>query len=164
MARDIYNLDQSWGYQLMSFKREKINGGVEGLLKRVKTPGTVDVGIIDAGKHADSDLTVATIGFAHEFGTATIPERSFIRATTKEKRKEIVKLQTKLLKKIQSGEISTEKALGLLGAFVAGLISKKIVDIKAPPNAPETIKRKGSSNPLVDTGQLKNSITWEVNS
>ncbi len=147
----------------MSFKRKKINGGVQGLLKRVKTPGTVDVGIIDAGKHDDSDLTVATIGFAHEFGTSTIPERSFIRATTKEKRGEIIKLQAKLLKKVQSGEMKVDQALGLIGSFVAGLISKKIVDIKSPPNSPKTIKEKGSSNPLVDTGQLKNSITWEVN-
>lgn len=147
----------------MSFKRKKINGGVQGLIKRVKTPGTVDVGIIGAGKHTDSVLTVANIGFAHEFGTATIPERSFIRATTKEKRKEIVELQEKLLKKIQSGEMKVDQALDQVGTFVAGLISKKIVDIKSPPNSPETIKRKGSSNPLIDTGQLKNSITWEVN-
>lgn len=147
----------------MSFKRKKINGGVEGLLKRVRTPGTVDVGIIDAGPHPSGDLNVASIGFAHEFGTAIIPERSFMRSTTKEKKKEIVKLQGKLLKKVQSGEMSTEKALGLVGAFVAGLMSKKIVDIKSPANSPTTIVRKGSSNPLVDTGQLKNSITWEVN-
>jgi len=148
----------------MSFKRKKINGGVEGLIKRVKTPGTVDVGIIDAGKHPSGDITVANIGFAHEFGTSTIPERSFIRATTKENKKEIVKLQEKLLKKVQSGEMKVEQALGLVGSFVAGLISKKIVDIKSPPNSPRTIAEKGSSNPLIDTGQLKNSITWEVNS
>ena len=147
----------------MSFKRTKINGGVEGLLKRVKTPGTVDVGIIDAGKYADGDITVAGIGFAHEFGTSTIPERSFMRSTIKEKKKEIVDLQKKLLKKVQSGEMDINKALGLVGAFAAGLISQKIVSIKSPPNSAATIKKKGSSNPLVDTGQLKNSITWEVN-
>ena len=56
-----------------------------------------------------------------------------------------------------------EQALGLVGSFVASLISKKIVDIKSPPNSPKTIEDKKSSNPLIDTGQLKNSITWEVN-
>jgi hypothetical protein len=31
-----------------------------------------------------------------------------------------------------------------------------------PPNKPETIKRKGSSRPLIDTGQLRRAITWVV--
>ena len=146
----------------MSFSRKKIKGGVDGLRKRVKKPGTVSVGIIDAGKHTDSDDTVASIGFKNEFGFGNIPERSFMRSTTKEKRKEIVNLQKKLLKKIQSGEMETERALGLIGSFVSGLISKKIVDIKSPPNSLVTIAKKKSSNPLIDTGQLKNSITWRV--
>lgn len=146
----------------MSFKRKKINGGIEGLRKRVKRPGTVSAGIIDAGMHGESGETVATIAQDHEFGTSGIPERSFIRSTTKEKRKDIVALQAKLLQKVQSGAISIEQALGQIGSYTAGLISKKIVDIKSPRNSAQTIKEKGSSNPLVDTGQLKNSVTWEV--
>jgi len=31
-----------------------------------------------------------------------------------------------------------------------------------PPNAPSTIRRKGSSLPLVDTGSMMNSITYAV--
>lgn len=31
---------------------------------------------------------------------------------------------------------------------------------KWPPNAPSTIKRKGSSRPLIDTGQLRASISY----
>lgn len=31
-----------------------------------------------------------------------------------------------------------------------------------PPNAPSTIKRKGSDRPLIDTGQLRRSITYVV--
>lgn len=31
-----------------------------------------------------------------------------------------------------------------------------------PPNAPSTIKRKGSSNPLIDKGELRKSITYAV--
>jgi len=31
-----------------------------------------------------------------------------------------------------------------------------------PPNAPSTVARKrGSTNPLIDTGQLRRSIDWE---
>ena len=145
------------------FKHTKKNGGIEAIIKRVKIPGTVDVGVIDAGKHNESELTVASIAYIHEFGTDTIPERSFMRSTLKEKKKDIVELKKKLLVKIQSGEMTMDKALALLGEFTKDLIQQKIVAISDPPNTPETIKRKGSSNPLIDTGQTKNSITYEVN-
>jgi len=144
-------------------KRVKKNGGVEALKNRVKIPGTVDVGIIDAGKHSSGDITVAGIGYAHEYGTATLPERSFMRSTIQAKKKEIIALQKKLLKQIVNGKIKMEAGLGLLGEFMSDVISQKIVSITSPPNTPETIEAKGSSNPLIDTGQLKNSITYEVN-
>lgn len=146
-----------------SFKRTKVRGGVEALKKRVKTPGTVDAGIIDAGKHPSGDITVAGIGFVHEFGSGSIPERSFMRSTIQDKKKAIISLQKKLLKKLVKGEMKTEIAFGLLGEFVADAIHLKIIAIKSPPNTPETILRKGSSNPLIADKHLANSITFEVN-
>lgn len=91
-----------------------------------------------------------------------IPERSFIRSTLSEERKEIAALTKRLYRAILRGKMDSKKALGLLGIDMADRISQKIVKIKSPANKPGTIKRKRSSNPLVDTGQLKNSITWEV--
>lgn len=143
--------------------RTKTNGGIEALKDRVKTPGTVDVGIIDAGKHPTAEATVAEIGFWNEFGTVTIPERSFMRSTVQEEKKAIISLQRKLLKSISQGKMDIVKALGILGEFLSDKITQKIVSLREPPNKPATIKAKGSSNPLVDTGQLKNSITYEVN-
>lgn len=148
----------------MAGKVKRIGAGIKGVKKKYSKLGSVDVGIIDAGKAVDGDLTVATIGFINEFGTddGAIPERSFIRSTIKEKRKEIIALQKKLLIKIRNGSLDNKKALGLLGEFVADAMRQKIVSLKSPANDPQTIKRKGSSNPLVSTGQLKNSITYEV--
>ncbi len=147
------------------FTRKKVNGGIEAMIKRTKTPGTVDVGIIDAGSHVGGDMTVASIGFVHEFGSTngTIPERSFIRSTINDKKNKIVSLQKQLFKKLIHGTMELDQALGLVGELLADEISRKIVAISSPPNTPETIDKKGSSNPLVDTGQLKNSITYEVN-
>lgn len=145
------------------FKREKKKGGVEALKKRVKIPGTVDVGIIDAGTHPSGDITTAGIGFAHEFGTEVLPERSFIRSTIQEKKKDTISLQKKLLKKIVRGDMKLETGLGLIGEFMSNAIREKIVAIDSPPNLPATIAKKGSSNPLIDTSQMKNSIIYEVN-
>lgn len=127
-------------------------------------PGTVAVGIIDAGQHDESEMTTAEIGYVHEFGGGNSPERSFIRSTLHGNRKDILKRSKELLRVITRKTLTVEKALGLLGADVSDQISQKIVKLQDPPNNPETVKRKGSSNPLVDTGQLKNSITWKVGS
>lgn len=147
----------------MSNKVTRKGPGVGELIKRLRNPGTVEVGIIDAGTHQDSEETVASIGFQHEFGAAGIPERSFLRGTLHGSRKDILTLNKKLLKNIVNMSMKVPHALGILGNFVADKVSQKIVSIRQPPNSPATILAKGSSNPLVDTGQLKNSITWEVN-
>lgn len=144
------------------FKKAKRKGGIAGVLKR-KIAGTVDVGIIDAGDHDSGDLTVATIGYINEFGTENIPERSFIRSVLFEQRKAVLNLKKKLYAKVLRGDVSEEKALGLLGEFLKAKIVDKIVSLKTPPNAPSTIRAKGTSNPLVASGQLKNSITYGVN-
>lgn len=163
----------------MSFKvrREVRKGGLKAVKERVKTPGTVDVGIIDAGAHKDEEgkaqeITVAEIGFINEFGAVIpgpekdiiIPERPFFRSTLKEERKNIISLQRKLVSKILSGDTTTEKALGLIGEYVANKVADKIEDLKEPENADTTKAAKfPRTNPLVDTGQLKNSIIYEVN-
>ena len=139
--------------------------GISALLKRVKNPGVVEVGIIDPGEHTGSELNTAEIGFVHEYGSTDgkIPERSFMRSSlTGKGRKELLALSKKLLKKVANGSMDQKKALGLLGAAGADIISQKIVTLRSPANKAATIKAKGSSNPLVDTGQLKNSITWRL--
>ena len=150
----------------MSSKIIRKGPGIKVLKERVRTPGTVEVGIIGAGVHQDSDITVAGIGFIHEFGSPAnnIPERSFLRRTIRGDRKEIVALTGKFMKKIQDGSMKMETALGLLGSFVADKVEMKIVSLKEPPNKPATIAAKRSSNPLIGKqGQLKDSITWRVN-
>ncbi len=92
-----------------------------------------------------------------------MPERPYFRSTLHEKRKEIISLQKKLLRQIVKCEMKSEEALGLLGEFMADAIKQKMVALKSPPNAPITILIKGSSNPLIDTGQTRNSITYAVN-
>ena len=52
--------------------------------------------------------------------------------------------------------------LNTLGAKAAADVKNTIRQGIPPPNSPETIRRKGSSRPLIDTGQLINAITWIV--
>jgi len=49
-------------------------------------------------------------------------------------------------------------ALSEVGEWMTAKTKAKIRGLKSPPNAASTIKRKKSSNPLIDTGQMINSI------
>ena len=138
--------------------------GIKALLKRLEKEGSVDVGILAGeGKHEDSDLTVAQVGFYHEFGTVLVPERSFIRSTINSKSKEIKKVAAAQYKKVLNGDITNEKGLGVLGAFTAGLIQETFTNNNWAPNSELTQLLKGSSSPLIDTGQLRQSISYKVN-
>lgn len=127
--------------------------------KRVKTVG---------GKKAPRDLpNLATVALWQEFGTYTkdgsvwVPERSFIRSTFDENRFRLRQLQIGLAKKIGL-TMDIETALAILGQWMKALQIKKINDLRTPPNDPVTIKRKGSSNPLIATAQMKQSIHYKT--
>jgi hypothetical protein len=133
------------------------------LLKNLKNV-SVNVGVLTgSGKHDDSQMSVAEVGFIHEFGTVTISERSFIREPINSNSKDIKTLTGKQYKKVLNGEITAEKGIGLVGAFTVGVIQKSFTSNNWKANSDATIANKGSSKPLIDTGQLRQSIAWEIN-
>lgn len=109
-------------------------------------------------------VTVAQLAAIHEFGTTDgrIPERSFMRSTIDSNKGQLESLMKKLVGKIADGAMSKDKALGVIGQWLADKMVAKIDSGVPPPNAQSTVDRKGSSQPLIDTGQLKNSIDWEI--
>lgn len=128
----------------------------------------VKVGVLasnGAQQHGDSDATIAEIAACQEFGTETIPERSFLRAGLHTRVAELRATQAKLAKAFIEGKLDGKRALGLLGAWAQSAVKAQIVQHDIPPPlAAATIAAKGSSKPLVDTGQLLNAITWAVDS
>lgn len=116
--------------------------------------------------HGDSRLNVAEIAAILEFGTIDghIPARSAFKSTFDEKREELAAMGKKLIGQIIDGKMTTERALNIMGAKLANEIKLKITTGPGipPPNAPSTIKKKGSSRPWVDTGRLIQSLTWII--
>jgi hypothetical protein len=53
-------------------------------------------------------------------------------------------------------------ALDAAGVEGVSLVQRKMIQGPFAPNAPSTIKRKGSSRPLIDTGQLRQSVSYVV--
>lgn len=150
-----------------------VDRGADALIARMRalrsSKAQVRVGVLsDAPKKeregATGKYSLLEVAAVHEFGApeAGIPARSFIRATVDERAEDIARLQRVLLAQVVEGKIELKPALDALGAKVAGWCQQRIAAGISPPLSPETIARKKSSTPLVDTGQLRSAITWTV--
>ena len=92
-----------------------------------------------------------------------IPERSFIRRTTQERQDELNKIIKEGLTELLTFRIDVNVFCDRVGQFLAGLTQEVLTEVSSPPNHPFTIERKkGKSNPLIDSGRLRESITWKV--
>ncbi len=147
---------------------DKDNGYAD-LVKRVigLRPVTIRTGILEADGaqphgEAGDEVTLIEIACFNEFGTATIPERSFIRAWFDEAEADLRAKLTMLMQSVVRGERTRQQVLDTMGAYCVGEIQKRIAEGIAPENAPSTIAQKHSSKPLVDTGQLRSSISYDV--
>lgn len=123
----------------------------------------VDVGIqADAGTD-DEGNPIIVRAVANEFGTKRgIPERSFVRSAFDEQQAKLNTLKKRLVSGVIAGKLSPERAAGLLGQQHEKDIKDKIRSITSPALSPATIARKGSSKPLIDTGQMINSVRYVV--
>lgn len=91
-----------------------------------------------------------------------IPERSFLRVPLRQNVDNLKKGFASLAGKVSRGEISAFQMLDQIGARAAGYCKEAIEAGIEPPNAPSTIRSKGSSKPLVDKGIMRNAITHVV--
>jgi hypothetical protein len=57
-----------------------------------------------------------------------------------------------------------DMTLNKIGVTAVGLVQKYMTELRTPPNAASTIKKKGSSNPLIDSGALRQSVTYKITS
>ena len=149
MAKVTVKVQQRGGKKLQRLLREAGKGGVSG----------VKVGFFSTARYEDG-TPVAAVAAWNEFGTKNIPERPFFRNALAESERSVGRiLQAGLdTKKMVVGE----QLAGRVGAHVQGKIQDSITSLKEPPNSPSTIRAKQSSNPLVDTGFMRDSVTWEV--
>jgi len=136
---------------------------IEKALKEFMTDKYVTVGIHeDAGQHEDDGITNAQLGAVMEFGTdnGNIPARPWLRPGVESGNEEYLNIITDAMENNQP----LEQALEIVGVVAVAKVQQYMIDLKSPANAPQTIARKGSSNPLIDTGSLKSSVTHKVTS
>lgn len=115
----------------------------------------------NALKHS-GDATLVEIATYNHFGTEKIPSRPFLTHAITANKSQIMRRISASVRVITSGAAKTEKQLALIGEYVVSLTQDEITAWADPPNAPATVKRKGFNNPLVWTGTLRRSVTYEV--
>ena len=49
-----------------------------------------------------------------------------------------------------------------IGVYLKGVVQKEIVDGDYAPNAESTIKRKKSDRPLIDSGYMRQSVSFFI--
>lgn len=143
------------------------------LRRRMRALGQIGVrvGVFQGGKVRDrkgrfqggdsGSATIADVAAAHEFGTRTVPQRSFIARTIDGRAAEIDRLQDAVIGRVIAGE-DPRDAAELVGLGVASMVRDTIRSNVPPPLSPATVERKGDSRTLVDTGQLLNAVKHEV--
>jgi len=107
-------------------------------------------------------VSLIDVALWNEFGVG-VPERPFLRgwfdATTAKNQETMMVLAQSALK----GARTVDQALELAGARFVGELQQRIARGEGvAPNSPITIALKGSSVPLVDTGQLRAGLTFTV--
>ena len=117
----------------------------------------VAIGVqVDSVDEKGQSIVLRALG--NELGTRNTPARPFISTASDERRSAWWARFDQGMNKALYGNGATNLAHEWAGQVATRDIQKKILAIKAPPNSPRTIATKGSSNPLVDTGQMRQSI------
>lgn len=117
----------------------------------------LEIGFFETARYPNGTF-VAQVAYFNEFGTLNIPMRPFFRnAINKNIKKWYVTLQNAI-----NQNATPSKALSIVGEVARADIIQSITDLRTPPNAQSTIKQKKSTNPLIDTGLMRRSVTYKV--
>ena len=115
-----------------------------------------------SGRYSMEEL--ASVAFENEFGTSTTPKRSFLRSSfdsNLQSTKEAIRKNIILLEK---NVIGANSVLTNLGKFSVRQIKQKIRFGRFKKLSPITVRKKGHDVPLLETGQMFNSVQFKIKS
>ena len=155
------------GFSIEVRRAEKRKGWFKRALDIFKTPKPIVKAGFPAGS-ASADNIMKAIW--NEFGTrggrsgggwgGPIPERPFMRTAVRENKEKYLDAMRVSAPRILSGETTIKEVMSKLGILVASDIQAQIASNMPPPNSDVTIARKGSSKTLIDSGAMRQGVTW----
>lgn len=92
----------------------------------------------------------------------TIPERAFLRNGYDENKDDVINKAEAVIGNVIGGTMTADQLFEMIGLLMKSRIQDYARDLNSPPNHPYTIEHKGSSNPLVDSGDMIGAISYKV--
>ena len=126
--------------------------------KILKDIARLDGTVVSAGVMDSKNATKAAI---NEYGTSKIPQRPFMRTAVSRHGKSWGEKSAKAVQSVMKG-MPISQVTELVGMQMKSDISSTLTNGPWTPNSVVTIAKKGSSRPLIDTGELRASITYKV--
>ena len=157
MANAVKDIDKGWQEiekQVLSYKRSSVLVGFQ--------EGTKTKKEVKGQREKEGGKSMPQIAAENEFGTKTIPARPFMSTSFDENINKIQELITQQYYDVFDGKKTAKQGLDTVGIIFTGMIQQKIRQIIFPPNSPATIAMKGSSKPLIDFGQMIQSVRHKV--
>lgn len=94
--------------------------------------------------------------------SVTIPERSFIRAGYDGNKDLLAKACENAVRRVIMGELTAEQACHNIGTAAAAMVKKYMRTVQPAKSSITLASAPGKTTPLVQTGRLRDSITYEV--
>ena len=106
---------------------------------------------------------VVDVAVGNEYGTDNVPARPFIGLSSGDINNQCAPILEQSAAALNNNNTQQyDQLLDAAGSVAAGIVKQQITDLRSPPNAQSTIERKGSSNPLIDTGLMRQTVTYKV--
>lgn len=122
----------------------------------------VRVGYQQGAAASEEGVDMADIAMWNELGTVNSPARPFLRQSVDDNAAKISAFCKAQLQRLAQGSTDAETILKQIGVMQKGLVQEKIENGSFKPNAPSTVKKKGSDKPLIDTGRMRQSVNYVI--
>jgi hypothetical protein len=160
---------------------------IDNTKRLLKVLGEIRKRRIEVGIFGEKDSFMAMIAKVNEFGVSIevtdamrrwfsaqgyplskdtteikIPERAFVRDGFDSNVNKMQKYAIQQLQLVVEFKITTDQFYDKVGQYFTSRLKEYLTDLSDPANSQMTKDKKDSSNPLIDTTRLRNSITYKV--
>lgn len=160
--KDIKDLTSELKYKLNQLAQREIAVGIPGNVGNAKTRDS-------KGKVVDSDSSLLKVAIVHEFGAPNknIPRRSFLISTFEENREKYSSNLTRAINDILHKDAHVNERLQRVARIFEIDVKRKFVNndwaqVSATRLKQKTKQGKAGTSPLIDTGNLRQSIVGIV--
>ena len=154
------------GHDRMTPQGKRFYAEIENLKRLQVRVGFQDDGTMASKREGDSvtdaEVSLLDVAMWNELGTANSPSRPFLRNSVDDNASKISAFCRAQLKRIAQGSADAQDILKKIGVMQKGLVQEKIANGSFEANAPSTVKKKGSDKPLIDTGRMRQSVSYVV--